>query len=651
MLMRKRFLGLLGALCALALAVGLMPARALADDAALYVALGDSVSAGYGLSEGEESFPELVAQERGYELTNLASNDGVTSETLLAQLGDESVASADVITITVGGNDLMGALYAYLADEINADPVLSGALGNAMTPELVESLLASSGGAADLTLVNMLKGLLAGFPASEQATEALAELATNVGTAITAIKTANPDATIVLVNQYNPYGSLAVEELEDVVAAFEQGVQAMNQGFSAVEAAGCLVADAHGAFEGAESNPCNAAVVDLKTVNLDFHPNAYGHQLIAQAVADVLPETPEEPGDVDSDWVSVVEGLVATEAGHDYSVDLWGDTVVPSLVFQAVAGRDVDVRLNVSPGVSWTFNGTDVPTDAKLSDLDLAVTLGTGTVPEGALSLVGGLFGYVELTIAHDGAFGFPMTLEADLGLPAGGIYANAYRYDEGAGMLRFEGSSVVAQDGTVSMTVDHASAWVVTFDSVSHELTFSDAAEGEWYSEPVRWMYFNGFMNGYPDGTFGIGRTITRAEAASVLYNLAGMPAVEVGELPADVEEGEWYTAPIAWSLQTGVFKGNGDGSFGLFSALSREQAACILFNSAQAAGEDVSARADLTAFGDADTLSAWAADAMSWAVSEGIFSGSGEGNLEPGRSITRAEFATILMNQRLAG
>lgn len=642
--MRKRFLGLLGALCALALAVGLMPARALADDATLYVALGDSITAGYGLAEGEESFPELVAQERGYELTNLASNDGVTSETLLGQLSDESVASADVITITVGGNDLMGALYAYLADEINADPVLSVALGNAMTPELVESLLASSGGAADLTLVNMLKGLLAGFPASEQATEALAELATNVGAAVTAIKTANPDATIVLVNQYNPYGSLAAEGLEDVVAAFDQGVQAMNQGFSAVEAAGWLVADAYGAFEGAESNPCNAAVVDLKTVNLDFHPNAYGHQLIAQAVADVLPETPAGP-----DWVAVATEVAAAESGSTVTVDMEGTTVVPSVAFQALAGRDAKVRFDIAPGISWTVDGVDVPTDAKLLDLDLGVELGTTTIPENAVGLISTTVGVAQMTLAHDGEFGFELTLEVALPVPEGPI-ANAYRYEEATGRLLFEGSAPVAEGGVVSLTIDHASQWLVSLDSRSHELAYPDAIEGQWYSEAVRWASLTGAMTGYGDGTFAPGRAVLRCEAATVLWRLAGEPDADASALPADVPAGEWYAGAAAWALGEGVFNGSAlDGSFVPAGELSREQAACVLYNRAEAAGEDVSARADLSGFSDAGELSGWAAEAMGWAVAEGVLNG-GEGRLEPTRALTRAELCAVLMNWELA-
>lgn len=75
------------------------------------------------------------------------------------------------------------------------------------------------------------------------------------------------------------------------------------------------------------------------------------------------------------------------------------------------------------------------------------------------------------------------------------------------------------------------------------------------------------------------------------------------------------------------------------------------MLHNRARAAGEEVSARADLSEFADAASVSAWAEDAMSWAVAEGVISGTGDGLLEPGRAITRSELCATLMNLELRG
>ncbi|OUO32638.1 S-layer homology domain-containing protein [Olsenella sp. An293] len=176
----------------------------------------------------------------------------------------------------------------------------------------------------------------------------------------------------------------------------------------------------------------------------------------------------------------------------------------------------------------------------------------------------------------------------------------------------------------------------------------YPDVDQSQWYHAAVDWAISGGVMTGYGDGTFGPDRFVTRSEAAAVLWNAAGKPALEVDEsaLPADVPADEWYTGPVAWSLAEGIFNGNGDGSFAPAGELTREQAACVLYNRAAAAGEDVSARADLSRFGDAASVSGWAADAMSWAVAEGVFNGNGQGLLEPGRAIARSELCAVLMN-----
>ncbi|OUO32484.1 hypothetical protein B5F85_05710, partial [Olsenella sp. An293] len=105
----------------------------------------------------------------------------------------------------------------------------------------------------------------------------------------------------------------------------------------------------------------------------------------------------------------------------------------------------------------------------------------------------------------------------------------------------------------------------------------YPDVDQSQWYHAAVDWAISGGVMTGYGDGTFGPDRFVTRSEAAAVLWNAAGKPALEVDEsaLPADVPAGEWYTGPVAWSLAEGIFNGNGDGSFAPAGELTREQAA----------------------------------------------------------------------------
>ena len=81
-----------------------------------------------------------------------------------------------------------------------------------------------------------------------------------------------------------------------------------------------------------------------------------------------------------------------------------------------MAGKNVTVELDLGGGITWTVNGQDVPTDTSLSDLDLGVDLGTNGISADVINTVTGEYGTVQMTLAHDGAFGFTLTLTAPLG-------------------------------------------------------------------------------------------------------------------------------------------------------------------------------------------------------------------------------------------
>ena len=185
-----------------------------------------------------------------------------------------------------------------------------------------------------------------------------------------------------------------------------------------------------------------------------------------------------------------------------------------------------------------------------------------------------------------------------------------------------------------------------------STEPPFADVSADDWYAESVTWVWQSGYMSGYDDSDlFGVNDVLTRAQMATVLYNIAGKPEVEVGALPSDCDPNAWYAPCVSWALEVGAFNGYGDGStFAPDDALTREQAACVIMNAAGHLGADISARADLSVYPDAGQIHDWATDAMSWAVAEGILSGAemddGSRELQPTRDCTRAEMAAILMN-----
>ena len=348
------------------------------------------------------------------------------------------------------------------------------------------------------------------------------------------------------------------------------------------------------------------------------------------------------------DWEDVIDDINGAADGEQIVVDVDGETELPGEVLEELAGSDVTLVLDMGGGVSWEISGIDIPEGTSFTAVDMGVEMGTDGIPIEVTNLVTGESGVVQVTLAHEGAFGFELTLVVPLGEENEGLVANLYHYDEDAGALRFKTSGTIDENGAARLRLDHASEWAIALDTRSHALPFVDAAEDQWYSESMRWAWLHGVMTGYADGSgrFGTNDSLTRSQMAAVLYNVAGKPDMDVSGLPADCDGGAWYVQPVAWALENGIFHGYSDDAFGPDDIITREQAACVLYNRALAAGEDVSARADLTGFSDAEELSAWAYDAMSWAVSQGIFNGTDAGELQPTRALTRAEGAAILCN-----
>ena len=182
-----------------------------------------------------------------------------------------------------------------------------------------------------------------------------------------------------------------------------------------------------------------------------------------------------------------------------------------------------------------------------------------------------------------------------------------------------------------------------------------------EWYSQAVYTDRELGFMNGDGNGlTFSPMRELTRAEAACVLFNMAGGDGAYKNETIdgynpygsvfetgfADVAGNEFYAKAIAWAKQTGVINGYADGTFGVSRKVTNEEFACMLANYAKAKGEFEAVDADevLKAYPDASVVSDWAKDSVAWAVSEGIMGGGA--NISPAGSILRMRAATMAVN-----
>lgn len=177
----------------------------------------------------------------------------------------------------------------------------------------------------------------------------------------------------------------------------------------------------------------------------------------------------------------------------------------------------------------------------------------------------------------------------------------------------------------------------------------FSDVASDAWYADAVTFVTDRGLFTGVPGGRFDPNGTMDRAMLSAVLQRMALGAGLISGTQFTDVPDTAWYADAAAWASANGVMQGSSSATFAPGMTVTREQLAATLYNFARFRGEDTAATADLGTYPDAADVSAWAKEAMSWAVGAGVVSGTGAGQLAPKASASRAEVAAVL--QRCAG
>mgnify|MGYP000383644023 FL=1 len=201
--------------------------------------------------------------------------------------------------------------------------------------------------------------------------------------------------------------------------------------------------------------------------------------------------------------------------------------------------------------------------------------------------------------------------------------YMGAYELEDGDGIEVFFTADYTKETGAFLPFVDVTNHWAYT---------------------DIKRVYNRGWMVGESATIFAPDQELTRAMLAVILYAMAGEPEVTAANPFSDVPAGEWYTDAIIWAAANGIVVGCGDGTFRPEMAVTRAQAAVMLCGYAAFAGRDVTARADLSAFGDAADIPAWAQAEMQWANAEKLILGRDGKLLAPNAAATRAEMASIL-------
>ena len=249
-------------------------------------------------------------------------------------------------------------------------------------------------------------------------------------------------------------------------------------------------------------------------------------------------------------------------------------------------------------------------------------------------------------------------------------LAANGYTYDAKGSYVR----AVIAPDGTkvAELSKGQYSGWMYRVNGEfpdtymgAYELEDGDVIEvlftadytkepgaflpfvdvtNHWAYTDIKRVYNRGWMVGESATIFAPDQDLTRAMLAVILYAMAGEPEVTAANPFSDVPAGEWYTDAVIWAAANGIVVGCGDGTFRPEMAVTRAQAAVMLCGYAAFAGRDVTARADLSAFGDAADIPDWAQAEMQWANAEKLILGRDGKLLAPNAAATRAEMASIL-------
>lgn len=202
-------------------------------------------------------------------------------------------------------------------------------------------------------------------------------------------------------------------------------------------------------------------------------------------------------------------------------------------------------------------------------------------------------------------------------------------------------GEKFVGRDIYTIPEVSRDTTVVVTF---ARKTPFTDIAHDDWFYSSVRYAYNKGLFTGTTETTFSPSGKMSRAMLATVLYRMENEPEVEFRDVFSDVQSNRWYSEPVIWANQSKIVNGKGKGIFAPNDSITREQIAVMLYRYAKGKGFNLDAESSSLIFKDADKISDFAKESITWAVAKGIMKGNSDLTLNPSGFATRAEVATML-------
>lgn len=172
----------------------------------------------------------------------------------------------------------------------------------------------------------------------------------------------------------------------------------------------------------------------------------------------------------------------------------------------------------------------------------------------------------------------------------------------------------------------------------------FTDVTVDSIYHEGIDFMVKNGYMNGVSATSFAPQMTMNRGMIVTILYRMAGAPAVSSSNPFTDVKSTDYCYDAVRWAVENGITKGVSATEFNPNGLLTRQEIAAFLYRYAELVGYDTSKSGDILVYQDADQVFDWAQDAMKWAVGSEIIKGASATQLKPADNATREQIAVMV-------
>lgn len=363
-----------------------------------------------------------------------------------------------------------------------------------------------------------------------------------------------------------------------------------------------------------------------------------------------------------------VSGDVATWTQSSFSeVELFSDSRTGSITYTFADGSTQTVTYDAADvgnalptdtkdGATfqgWTIGGTTYTTltSELLSaisgkTLDAAASFKENTIPGGGGGGGGSVISTFVITASAGQGGTISPTGRVSVNLNANKQFTIQPKDGYVIADVLVDGVSVGAVSSYTFERVNKNHTISVTFkvaEAVDVANIFRDISTSTWCYDAVQFVYVNGLMNGTTTSTFEPNRTLNRGMWVTMLYRMAGSPAISGTEDFTDVDASTWCYDALLWASRNGIVNGFDDGTFRANAVVTRQQLVAILYRYAQYMGYDTSASASLAGFVDAGSV--WAVEPMEWALAEGVLAGTSATTLSPNGSANRGQAATFLM------